>query len=85
MSHHHHHDDGGCHSDDEESKPSGNLYSKIDLVNVQVLNSEHPAPRAIKPWNERMNESVCIASYLLVNLKTDLTNESDAINSHPSI
>jgi len=35
---------------------SGNLYPKIDVANVQVLNSEHPAPRAIKPWSERMNE-----------------------------
>ncbi|KAF8340749.1 DUF1000-domain-containing protein [Cantharellus anzutake] len=63
MSHHNHHNNEGCHShddnhdDNEFPEASGNLYSKIDLPNVALLNSEHPATGAIKPWNERMSKT----------------------------
>lgn len=71
MSHpHHHHHHEGCghehaehdHSHDEEGGSGGLLYSKIDLPNVAVLNSESPASNAIKPWDKRLDDSVAIES-----------------------
>lgn len=66
--HHHHHDDscghehadGHDHDHDEEGNESGGLFSKIDLQNVTVLNSEHPGSNAIKPWHERLDDSVTV-------------------------
>ncbi|KAF9516905.1 hypothetical protein BS47DRAFT_1326836 [Hydnum rufescens UP504] len=64
MSDHHHdnnhdhgHGDGHEHGHDHDEETSGpNLYSKIDISNVSVLNSPHPASNAIKPWNSRLND-----------------------------
>jgi ABC-type Zn2+ transport system substrate-binding protein/surface adhesin len=66
MAHHHHHDNHGQghghdhdHGHDHEEETSGsNLYSKIDISNVTVLNSPHPASNVIKPWNSRLNDLV---------------------------
>lgn len=65
MSDHPHHHNDGCshehvHSHDHEQDDggAGGLFSKIDLQNVTVLNSEQPGSNAIKPWNERLDDAV---------------------------
>lgn len=66
MSDHHHHDEGCGHEahghdhdhDHDEEGSGGGLFSKIDLQNVSVKNSEQPGSNAIKPWHERLDDSV---------------------------
>ena len=64
MSDHHHYHNEGCghaHSHDHDQDDDGNvggLFSKIDLQNVTVLNSEQPGSNAIKPWHERLDDEV---------------------------
>ena len=62
----HHRNNDGCghehaHSHDHDQDDEGNvgsLFSKIDLQNVTVLNSEQPGSHAIKPWHERLDNGV---------------------------
>ncbi|KDQ13483.1 hypothetical protein BOTBODRAFT_33501 [Botryobasidium botryosum FD-172 SS1] len=64
-SHGHGHGDGD-HDHDHDHGISdvqpNSLFSKIDLPNVSVLNSDHPAQNAIKPWSSRLDENTYIES-----------------------
>lgn len=88
MSDHHHHE--GCgheahghdhdHGHDEEGS-GGGLFSKIDLQNVTVKNSEQPGSNAIKPWHERLDDTVrryVSATAAESHMRMQLAIESDA-------
>jgi len=68
----HNHGHGDCHDESHdhdhdhpsETGPSDNLYAYIELANVTALNvSENtPGAKVIKPWHERLDETVWIDS-----------------------
>lgn len=54
-----HNHDHGAHDHDHDDELSGrNLYSKIDIAHAFALNSEQPASNAIKPWHQRVDETL---------------------------
>ncbi|KAF8311724.1 DUF1000-domain-containing protein [Clavulina sp. PMI_390] len=56
------HDHDHSHDHDGEEGKGDSLYSKIDMQNVTVLNSENAGSDAIKPWHERMDNERAIES-----------------------
>lgn len=69
MAHNHNH--GGCHDESHDHDhdhgipealgPRDNLYSRIDRPNVVALNVESGhGPEVIKPWDQRLDESVVL-------------------------
>ncbi|CAL1715723.1 unnamed protein product [Somion occarium] len=71
MAHNHNH--GGCHDESHDHDhdhgipealgPRDNLYSRIDRPNVVALNVESGhGPEVIKPWDQRLDESVYLES-----------------------
>ncbi|KAH0587325.1 UPF0424 protein [Termitomyces sp. J132] len=69
----HHHDHGNCgnesHSHDHDHDhntsdlgPQDNLYIHIDRPNVVALNTNGKGQDVIKPWHERLDESISIES-----------------------
>lgn len=69
-----HHGDGHGHDHDHDhdhgtsdTQPN-NLFSKIDLPNAVVLNSEHPASNVLKSWAERLDETRVSAGHLTLIL-----------------
>jgi hypothetical protein len=60
----HDHDHDHDH-DSSDLGPQDNLYSKIDRSNVTALNTTaagSPGPEVIKPWHQRLDESVSLVS-----------------------
>ncbi|KAG6911690.1 hypothetical protein DXG01_007940 [Tephrocybe rancida] len=68
---HHSHDHGSCgdeshdHDHDHDTSdlgPQDNLYIHIDRPNVAALNTNGSGQEVIKPWHQRLDESVSIES-----------------------
>ncbi|KAG6890893.1 hypothetical protein C0995_000850 [Termitomyces sp. Mi166 len=53
----HHHDHGNCGDENHD-----NLYIHIDRSNVVALNTNGEGQDVIKPWHERLDESISIES-----------------------
>ncbi|KAG9047950.1 hypothetical protein FS837_001134 [Tulasnella sp. UAMH 9824] len=57
-----HDHDGHDHSHDISDAQPNNLYDRVDRQNVVALNADTPEPKVIKPWHERMDETVSVES-----------------------
>lgn len=57
-----HDHDGHDHSHDISDAQPNNLYDRVDRQNVVALNADTPEPKIIKPWHERMDETIVSSS-----------------------